>query len=161
MDGQEIARAAENKVAKHDLRVARESSSASSSSPAVAPAGPAQLELIEEGGEDAEQRRARGPHLAPRQRGVWRDQGDNPERPHDWTHFDIGRAVRLFRTHREGAIRIALRKLHVRWWHASEHVMKRFLDRVGVADRVLQFIPEVVQTCKICREWAKSGPDNV
>jgi len=39
--------------------------------------------------------------------------------------------------------------------------MKRFLDRVGVAERVLQWIPEIVQTCKICREWAKPGPDNV
>ena len=66
-----------------------------------------------------------------------------------------------FATHREGAIRLALRKLHVRWWHASEHVMKRFLDRVGVAEKVLQLIPEIVQTCKICRKWAKLGPDNV
>ena len=39
--------------------------------------------------------------------------------------------------------------------------MRRFLDRVGVADKVLDMIPSVVQTCKVCREWAKPGPDNV
>ena len=39
--------------------------------------------------------------------------------------------------------------------------MRRFLDRVGVSDRVLELIPEIVQTCKVCREWAKPGPDNV
>ena len=68
--------------------------------------------------------------------------------------------MRLFRTNREGAIRLSLRKLHTRWWHASEHTMKRFLERVGVSQRVLDIIPEIVQTCRVCREWAKPGPSN-
>ena len=106
-------------------------------------------------------RRARGPDKQERYRRTWRERGDNPEEAHDWSDFDIGRVVRVFRTNREGAIRLSLRKLHVRWWHASEHVMRRFLDRVGVSDKVLDLIPEIVQTCKVCREWAKPGPDNV
>ena len=32
--------------------------------------------------------------------------------------------------------------------------------RVGVSQKVLDLIPEVVQTCKVCREWAKPGPSN-
>ena len=38
--------------------------------------------------------------------------------------------------------------------------MRRFLERVGVADKVLQLIPEIVQTCRVCREWTKPGPSN-
>ena len=38
--------------------------------------------------------------------------------------------------------------------------MKRFLQHVGVADRVLDLIPEVVNTCSVCRHWAKPGPSN-
>ena len=36
--------------------------------------------------------------------------------------------------------------------------MRRFLDRVGVPERVLELIPEICQTCRVCREWAKPGP---
>ena len=93
-------------------------------------------------------------------RRTYKDAGDNPENPHDWTNFDIGKVVRLFRTSREGAIRLSLRKLHTRWWHASEHTMRRFLERVGVNERVLEMIPEIVQTCKVCRAWQKPGPSN-
>ena len=50
--------------------------------------------------------------------------------------FDIGRVVRLFRTDKVGSIRMSLRKLHVRWWHASHHTMRKMLERCGVADRV-------------------------
>ena len=39
--------------------------------------------------------------------------------------------------------------------------MTRFLERVGVGDEVLQLIPEIVDTCKVCREWAKPGPNTV
>ena len=39
--------------------------------------------------------------------------------------------------------------------------MFKFLDRVGVSDMVLKLIPEICQSCKICREWAKPGPDAV
>ena len=93
-------------------------------------------------------------------RRTYKDAGDNPENPHDWTNFDIGKVVRLFRTSREGAIRLSLRKLHTRWWHASEHTMRRFLERVGVNERVLEMIPEIVQTCKVCRAWQRPGPSN-
>ena len=105
-------------------------------------------------------RQGRGLDREQRTRRTFRDAGDNPERPNDWSNFDIGRVVRLFRTNREPAIRQSLRKLHVRWWHASEKTMHRFLDRVGVSQQVLDLIPKIVQTCRVCREWAKPGPSN-
>ena len=38
--------------------------------------------------------------------------------------------------------------------------MQRFLDRVGVPQKVLDLVPEIVHTCRVCREWAKPGPSN-
>ena len=39
--------------------------------------------------------------------------------------------------------------------------MRRFLERVGVLDAILNLIPEICDTCKVCRMWANPGPDNV
>ena len=38
--------------------------------------------------------------------------------------------------------------------------MRRMLERCGVAEHVLQMLPEITQTCKVCREWARPGPSN-
>ena len=73
----------------------------------------------------------------------------------------LGKSIRLLRTDRESAIRLVLRKLHIRWWHASELTMKRFLDKVGVSQLALDNISNIVQSCPVCREWAKPGPANV
>ena len=105
-------------------------------------------------------RAVRGPDREQRIRRTFRDEGAGPDNIHDWTDFDIGRVVRIFRTSRTSAIRFSLRKLHVRRWHASEHTMCRFLERVGVSEAVLKLIPEVCQTCNVCRTWAKPGPSN-
>ena len=125
--------------------------------------GPAAGEEADSGSTSADAggpKNTRGPDLAQRVRRAYQDQGDSPENSSDWSNFDIGRVVRLFRTNRPGAIRLSLRKLHVRWWHSSEHTMRKFLDRVGVSKQVLDLIPEVVQTCRVCREWTKPGPNN-
>ena len=39
--------------------------------------------------------------------------------------------------------------------------MRKFLERVGVSDEVHNLIPEICDTCKVCRMWTKPGPDNV
>ena len=102
----------------------------------------------------------RGADLLPRERRAWRERGDNPENINDWTTFDIGRVTRVLRTNNNAAVRLTLRKLHVRWWHASAATMVKFLDRVGVSQKVLDAIPEIVDTCSVCRTWAKPGPDH-
>ena len=38
--------------------------------------------------------------------------------------------------------------------------MRKMLERCGVADHVLKMLPEINQTCRVCREWAKPGPSN-
>ena len=112
----------------------------------------------EEQDEAAPPRRGRGPDRQPRRVIVRREAGVNPEAPDDWSNFDIGRVVRLFRANRPGHNQLSLRKLHVRWWHASEATMEKFLKRVGVTEEVIKLIPEVCKTCKVCRQWEKPGP---
>ena len=38
--------------------------------------------------------------------------------------------------------------------------MHRVLERCGVSEAVLKLLPEIVQKCKVCREWARPGPSN-
>ena len=101
-DGRELGQEAEERVVEADHRAVQVGGASSSSSGEGRQAEPGK-------------RAGRGPDIDPRTRRAYRDQGDNPERPNDWTNFDIGRVVRLFRTNNIGAIRLSLRKLHVRW----------------------------------------------
>ena len=136
-DGRELGAEAEEEVAAHDRT-----------------SGPSSGSRSAEAGEAAEADDSR-----PRR--STRDMGTTTERPDDWSNFDIGSVVRLFRTGYESAHRLTLRKLHVRWWHAQSIAMERFLKRVGVSDSVLKLIPEVVDSCPVCRQWVKPGPHNV
>ena len=72
-------------------------SSASSSSAGPAGSDPAQSS----GGRAAEAGQGRGPDHEPRTRRTFRDEGENPENPDDWTNFDIGKVVRLFRDNKQ------------------------------------------------------------
>ena len=51
----------------------------------------------------------------------------NLTRRNDQLDFDIGRFVRLCKTNRPGAMRLSLKKLHVRWCHAPVMVMTKLL----------------------------------
>lgn len=75
-------------------------------------------------------------------------------------NIDIGRTVRALRANNEAALRLVLRKLHVRWWRSSALIMSRFLSRVGISELALKLIKEVVDTCPTCRKWARPGPHN-
>ena len=39
--------------------------------------------------------------------------------------------------------------------------MKRFLEKVGVSQVTIDNIPNIVQSCPVCREWARPGPSNI
>ena len=60
-----------------------------------------------------------------------------------------------------GPARLTLRKLHIRWFHASESAMLKLLKRAGIPNQILDLIPPIVQTCKVCRNWQQHGPANV
>ena len=47
----------------------------------------------------------------------------------------------------------------MRWYHASIQQMEKLLSLVGVPSKVMQLIPSIVDTCRICRTWARNAPD--
>ena len=46
-----------------------------------------------------------------------------------------------------------LRKLHLRWWHATKEEMARALRAALVSQDILDLIPTVVNNCRECRKW--------
>ncbi|CAE7261221.1 pol [Symbiodinium sp. KB8] len=84
-----------------------------------------------------------------------------PEDPDRWTSFDLGRALQDLRSIREGVVRRALRKLHIRWFHASAQRMKTLLTAAGVSPEIMVLVQQIVDTCDICRNWTRPGPRTV
>ncbi|MAD34454.1 MAG: hypothetical protein CMJ88_11970, partial [Planctomycetes bacterium] len=83
--------------------------------------------------------------------------GDDPT---DWTNFDIGGVLRALNLSTDAARRRILRKLHLRWWHASKKSMKRLLEQAGCGKEILLLIDPIVDTCKSCRAWSRPHPKN-
>ena len=79
----------------------------------------------------------------------------------DWTSFDLGRCLRALRSDRPQVYARALQRLHLRWWHCSSTRMTALLRAAGVQKPVLDLIPQVCQTCKVCRAWQKPGNRSV
>ena len=50
-----------------------------------------------------------------------------------------------------------LRKMHLRWWHASEPRMRTILQAAGLDESRLKMIKSVVDTCRECRAWQRPG----
>ena len=88
------------------------------------------------------------------------DDGDDEEQD-DWGSFDLGRALVELRSVRPGVVRRALRRLHLRWYHAGAATMKRLLSLAGVPASVTSQVGTVVDTCRICRSWARPAPKSV
>ena len=53
---------------------------------------------------------------------------------------------------------MALRRLHIRFWHASTARVTEILKAAGVPAETLKLIKPVVDTCRTCRCWAKPTP---
>ena len=85
----------------------------------------------------------------------------NPETEPPWTKHDLGAALQQLRSIRPGIVRRALRRLHIRWYHASASRMKMLLSAAGVDPSTLEIIEEIVNTCSICRMWVRPGPRSI
>ena len=79
------------------------------------------------------------------------DEGDTPE----WSAFDVGVALNGLRNGTDGVRRKILRRLHVRWWHASFTKMCNILQQAGISKDIQKLCKDIVGTCKICRKWTK------
>jgi len=78
-----------------------------------------------------------------------------------WTKHDLGFALQQLRSIREGVVRRTLRKLHIRWYHASLKRMRTLLEAAGVGSDVLSLLPTIIDTCDVCRNWQRVGARTV
>ena len=102
------------------------------------------------------------PRSAPNQPDAAGDQGGEDVSEGDrWTAFDLGRALQDLRSIREGVVRRALRKLHIRWYHAPAQKMRTLLSAAGVPAEILPLVQQITDTCTICRNWARPGPRTI
>jgi len=55
----------------------------------------------------------------------------------------------------QAIVRRTLRRLHVRFWHASAARLTELLRRAGAPQQALVLIKEIIETCRSCRVWAR------
>eukprot|EP00975_Prorocentrum_lima_P007228 1552658-Prorocentrum_lima.AAC.1 len=55
-------------------------------------------------------------------------------------------------------VRRTLRKLHLRWWHASQKRMNAILGVAGTPQSVLKTIPQIIDICHVCRQFKLPSP---
>ena len=84
-------------------------------------------------------------------------QSNTPEDAPAWSTFDIGRAMTALRSGRPEIQRQLLRRLHVRWWHASTTKMQHILRQAGITGPVIDMCKSICETCIICSGWAPPG----
>ena len=89
------------------------------------------------------------------QRSALRSYGDEDQL---WGPSDLKQVVRLLNDKDDSVIRKQLRRLHLRWTHASTEQLRNLLSLLGVSSRAMELIPEVVDSCRICRMWAPKAP---
>ena len=81
-----------------------------------------------------------------------------PDEPGAWSRFDLGRAMQELRSNRPGVVRRALRRLHLRWYHAPAGRMESLLQAAGIPAEIVVLSKQIVDTCQVCRSWAKPTP---
>ena len=137
-----------------------EPSSSSSAGPIASQQRPVPMpdEVIDPRGDEAVSA-GRGPDREPRERRTWTEADVQTSSPADWTAFDVQASLRGLRHADEAGRRRILRKLHLRWWHASSDKMTRLLKASGLSKEITDLIPEITQTCRVCRHWARPMPD--
>ena len=76
----------------------------------------------------------------------------------EWSSWDLGVQLRALRSTDSPAHALrALKRLHLRWWHASSSKMKQLLQHAGIDDSILRLLPGLIDSCKICRLWRRPG----
>ena len=52
-----------------------------------------------------------------------------------------------------------LRRIHLRWYHATAPAMLRLLQMIGCPESTLKLVNDIVATCRVCRMWTRRAPD--
>ena len=122
-----------------------------------APATPPPEEEGVDADEGSAEARARRPRRRKDEIAIQAGDGDKE----DWRTFDIHRHMRTLRSPDVEVRRNGLRRLHVRWYHATVQQMTQILTAAGVPPHVVAEVAGVVQGCLVCREWKKPPLRNI
>ena len=52
-----------------------------------------------------------------------------------------------------------LRRIHLRWYHATAPAMIRLLEMIGCPDSTIKLVHDIVATCRVCRTWTRRARD--
>ena len=90
------------------------------------------------------------------------DTTESPKLPEsdvdEWNTPGMNHFIKKLKSDDESVVNHALRKLHVRWFHCTAARMRNMLQAIGVSDKTLKLIDNVVSTCRICRLWKRPSP---
>ena len=84
---------------------------------------------------------------------------DADQRDEDWSGMNWKKSVKELCDPDVTALKRRLRRIHLRWYHATAAAMKRLLDMIGCPESTIQLIDDVVATCRVCRMWTRRAPD--
>jgi hypothetical protein len=70
----------------------------------------------------------------------------------------LGRSLSLLHSVNEAVVRRTLRRLHVRLWHHGVEKMSNLLKHAGAPASAIKLLPEIIDTCRICRMWKRPTP---
>ena len=105
-------------------------------------------------------RPVRGPDHGPRHMRTRQEASAQTPVPADWSSFDVQASFRSLRQSDEAGRRRILRKLHLRWFHIGTDKMQKLLKCAGLGKDVLDLVPSIVDTCRVCQHWARPGTES-
>ena len=53
-----------------------------------------------------------------------------------------------------------MQTLHVKWYHCGTERLQSLLRAAGAHPKACTLVPQVVQSCRVCRPWRKPGQSN-
>jgi hypothetical protein len=98
---------------------------------------------------------------AVRHRRTFAEASVGTEHPADWSRFNVGKSLKALSVGNPDTQMRELRKLHLRWWHASKQAMRQVLQSAGLPNSVLDKIPQVIDTCRECRQWSRPAHETI
>ena len=91
-----------------------------------------------------------------------RSRGDQSDRAaaEDQRTTGVPTVLQLLRNCDDSAIRKALQRLHVKWYHREIGRLQSIFRAAVVPPRACKLVPQVVQGCQVCRPWRKPSLSN-
>ena len=84
---------------------------------------------------------------------------DADERDESWSAMDWKKVLKELDDPNVEVVKRRLRRIHLRWYHATAPPMIRLLEMIGAPDSTLKMIADIVATCRVCRTWIRRAPD--